>query len=465
MEMTTDMLAPELVLAPAAPAELNPLALLTIKPEEYVAQVFAPFRSKLAALKAEADTIHFEDTRMFDAPHRYVDISTTEGMATAVKVRAGFRDDVRLDAEKTKTARKAPVLQIGRLIDSTFKEIIEEAAPYEGKFDAVIKAEEKRKAEVKAAKERAEAERIGGIKTAIEAIRTLPARAEGKSAEELRALLERVAARAITKEEFAEFTDEARGALDAAGPELVAMFNAAQQRELIAAQEEAARVAETARLAAEQATADKRRADEAAENARVAAENAAAAQRLADQQAEIDRQRAELAAQQAAAQAERAAAEQARVAAETKAQLEQKAAAAAAERQANEQAAAARAERERLDVVAAVEQRTALAAAENVADDGRAAALADQGHLADIADQQAPADDVVDATYTPPTLRLGQINERIAPLAINADGLLSLGFAPADTDRAAKLYHEIDFPRICAAMQRHIDAVRVKYAA
>lgn len=60
----------------------------------------------------------------------------------------------------------------------------------------------------------------------------------------------------------------------------------------------------------------------------------------------------------------------------------------------------------------------------------------------------------------PPTLRLGQINERLAPIALTADGLASLGFAPAATDKSAKLYHERDFPRICAALVRHIQAVQ-----
>ncbi len=60
----------------------------------------------------------------------------------------------------------------------------------------------------------------------------------------------------------------------------------------------------------------------------------------------------------------------------------------------------------------------------------------------------------------PPTLRLGQISERLAPISLNADGLASLGFAPAATDKAAKLYHEQDFPRICAALVRHIQTVQ-----
>ena len=60
---------------------------------------------------------------------------------------------------------------------------------------------------------------------------------------------------------------------------------------------------------------------------------------------------------------------------------------------------------------------------------------------------------------TPPTLRLGQINERLAPIGLSADGLVSLGFTHAGVNKAAKLYHERDFPRICDALARHIQGV------
>lgn len=49
-------------------------------------------------------------------------------------------------------------------------------------------------------------------------------------------------------------------------------------------------------------------------------------------------------------------------------------------------------------------------------------------------------------------VKLGDINARIAPLSITADGLASLGFQPVGTERAAKLYAEDDFPRICQAI-------------
>jgi putative phage-type endonuclease len=42
------------------------------------------------------------------------------------------------------------------------------------------------------------------------------------------------------------------------------------------------------------------------------------------------------------------------------------------------------------------------------------------------------------------TIKLGDINARIAPLSITADGLESIGFKPVGTDRAAKLYAETD---------------------
>jgi hypothetical protein len=42
------------------------------------------------------------------------------------------------------------------------------------------------------------------------------------------------------------------------------------------------------------------------------------------------------------------------------------------------------------------------------------------------------------------TIKLGDINARIAPLSITADGLATLGFKPVGTERAAKLYAESD---------------------
>lgn len=58
----------------------------------------------------------------------------------------------------------------------------------------------------------------------------------------------------------------------------------------------------------------------------------------------------------------------------------------------------------------------------------------------------------------PTLIRLGQINERLAPISITADGLAQLGFKPTAIDKTAKLYRESDLPGIYAAMTRHIKA-------
>ncbi len=68
------------------------------------------------------------------------------------------------------------------------------------------------------------------------------------------------------------------------------------------------------------------------------------------------------------------------------------------------------------------------------------------------------------AAGTPPTLRLGQIAERLG-FALTADFLASLGFGAAGRDRAAVLYHETDFPAICSALIRHVTDVRNARAA
>jgi len=67
-----------------------------------------------------------------------------------------------------------------------------------------------------------------------------------------------------------------------------------------------------------------------------------------------------------------------------------------------------------------------------------------------------------EAISAPPALRLGQISERLG-FTVTADFLTKLGFAPAATDKAAKLYHESDFKSICAALLRHVADVQQQF--
>ncbi len=201
------------------------------------------------------------------------------------------------------------------------------------------------------------------------------------------------------------------------------MFDAALAREDAAAKAEAARVAEANRIAAEREELARLRAESAErdrvakiETDRIAAENAAEARRLADLAAKL-------------------AAEQAEGEAKLKAVKDQLAA---------DQAALNKAEIEK-GMVSFI--ATGVSVLRHTGDKVEAV---------DIVDMYAPA--------TPPSLRLGQISERLG-FAVTESFLSSLGFDVAATIKASKFYHESDFPRICDRLIQHITEVRGKKAA
>ena len=53
----------------------------------------------------------------------------------------------------------------------------------------------------------------------------------------------------------------------------------------------------------------------------------------------------------------------------------------------------------------------------------------------------------------------------LAPIALTADGLASLGFTPVAVDKNAKLYRVSDLGHICAALVAHIETVQARQAA
>lgn len=63
------------------------------------------------------------------------------------------------------------------------------------------------------------------------------------------------------------------------------------------------------------------------------------------------------------------------------------------------------------------------------------------------------------ATPTPPTMRLGQIGERLG-FSVSAELLRELGIEPADHSGRAVLFHEHQFPGICTALISRIDSAR-----
>ena len=79
---------------------------------------------------------------------------------------------------------------------------------------------------------------------------------------------------------------------------------------------------------------------------------------------------------------------------------------------------------------------------------------------APVPPQAAPSARRVAATQpaTPPTLKLGQICERLG-FTVTAEFLSALGINHAKQQGAAKLYHEADFAHVCAALVQHIQRV------
>lgn len=89
---------------------------------------------------------------------------------------------------------------------------------------------------------------------------------------------------------------------------------------------------------------------------------------------------------------------------------------------------------------------------------------ADAGPAGNVVPLRATAPVIAPAPATPPSLKLGQISERLG-FTVTADFLKVLGFEVAATDKSAKLYHEADFTHICAALVNHINSVQARQAA
>jgi putative phage-type endonuclease len=62
-------------------------------------------------------------------------------------------------------------------------------------------------------------------------------------------------------------------------------------------------------------------------------------------------------------------------------------------------------------------------------------------------------------------VKLGDINARLAPITITTDGLTQIGFKPVAKERSATLYAESDFPHICHALAKVLEAAQQKKAA
>lgn len=286
------------------------------------------------------------------------DVTTTAGDKAARAARARCVS-IRTSADAAYEGWNKPMLAKQREMRAILAKIKDEVKAVEEPIDAQIKAEEARKAEIRAAKEAAELARQQAIQSRINAISQYPVQAAGKSAADIAALLAAVAELPITTELYEHRAGEAMALQADTVAKLEQMHSAA-----LAQEQEAARLAkeraeleeQQRRLQAERDAENARQEAARAEQARKDAEAAAALKRQQDeaaaalraQQEEIDRQRREFEEQQVAARR----AEQERAEAEARAQQEKEAAARAEAEAAERERLAEQARREEAEFLA-----------------------------------------------------------------------------------------------------------------
>ncbi|SIT25288.1 hypothetical protein [Achromobacter sp. MFA1 R4] len=292
--MTT--VADEVLDAPAALAEFNPV------------------HKGLAELRKELAGVQF-------------DVTTTAGDKAARAARSRCVT-IRTSADAAYEGWNKPMLAKQREMRAILAKIKDEVKAIEEPIDAQIKAEEARKAEIKAAKEAAELARQQAIQERLDHIRAFATSAAGLPSAEIAAMRDTLAEFPLTTELYEHRAGEAMQ-LHA---EVVAKLD--QMHGAALAQEQ-----EAARLAAERAELERQRQEQ---EAAAAAARKAEDERLAKERAELEEQQRRLQAEREAenARQEAARAEQARKDAE---------AAAALKSQQDEAAAALRAQQEEID--------------------------------------------------------------------------------------------------------------------
>lgn len=132
--------------------------------------VLAQFREAEPAIQALADK--YRDVAFA--------VATPKGMKEAVAARADLRDNGRLLLTRTETRIKGEVNDLKRTMADEVERLVGIVKPIEEHVDAQIKAEEKRKADEKAAREKAEADRVAQHRQNLEKLRAYADQAHGQ---------------------------------------------------------------------------------------------------------------------------------------------------------------------------------------------------------------------------------------------------------------------------------------------
>jgi colicin import membrane protein len=219
--------------------------------------------------------------------HKYAgavfDVTVAEGMKAA---RAARRElvSLRTGIEAKRVELKAPILERGRLLDSEARRITAELLALEQPIDAQIEAEESRKAAEKAARDKAEADRLAAINVRIAWIGERPLSAVGKTAAEVRAIADALDGLPMTADLYGEHLATAESTRVATLARLLEIEHAVEAQE-----REAARIADEQRKLAEQRAQVER--EESERRARIEAEDRERRERIAREDAERAEQR------------------------------------------------------------------------------------------------------------------------------------------------------------------------------
>lgn len=356
------------------------------------------------------------------------DLTTTKGDKEARAARLELVK-LRTSLEAKRVEFKAPALAFGKKIDTEAKRITDEIRVLELFIDKQITADEDRRAVEKAERDRIEALRIQGLRDKIAGIRSCLGKCRGITAERIANGIEQVGRIDVSEAVFFELAGEALSAKTETIAEMRILHTEAVAREAELAKIEEQRI----------------------ENERIAAQNKAQADAMAAQQAALDKAAADLKIEQQRVADELKRIEDDKAAAKELADAEAKRASdARLKEQAAQFEALEQSETKRLSslnsamVVDVCEQVTPCLPAHT---------------QISVYSEKAWSEPVVICPPTPPSMKLGQICERLG-FNVTAEFLRQLGFEPAATEKAAKLYHERDFSSMCDALVHHVKNVQ-----
>lgn len=170
------------------------------------------------------------------------EVTTTAGMEMARKDRRELVT-LRTSLEAKRKELKEPALKRCKDIDSEAARIKEQILALETPIDAVIKAEEDRKAAEKAERDRILQEKLAKVMETIERIKNLPDRSAHLTSAKIADVKNLLASEEITQEEFGNFTAIAQEHKEASLLKLGEMFHVKQAEEQAAFEAEQARIA------------------------------------------------------------------------------------------------------------------------------------------------------------------------------------------------------------------------------